>query len=171
MLQNENNWNADKSSAVGGGNPLPCPLVTVSHLHLTLDTPELGPGTILGPSGSGSTSTGPTNAYPFTPASSSSSYSASGVSRGSSSNSATPIPIGGHSSNTGAIAGGVAGGIAAISIAIAALLFYLRRRHPPAPSASDGQPSGFDPLMDKFLGQCRVREPLRRHCPRRPPLC
>jgi hypothetical protein len=32
---------------------------------------------------------------------------------GSFSNSATPIPIGGHSLNTGAFAGGVAGGIAA----------------------------------------------------------
>jgi hypothetical protein len=79
MLQNENNGNVNKSYAVGGGNSLPCLLlfVTVSHSHLTsLDTLELGPGTILGPSGSsGSASTGPTNAYPSTPASSSSSHS------------------------------------------------------------------------------------------------
>jgi hypothetical protein len=156
MLQNENNWNANKSYAVGGGNPLSylLPLVTVSHSHLTsLDTPELGPGTILGPSSSSrSASTGPTNAYPSTPASSSSSYSTSSDSRSSSSNSASPIPIGGHSSNTGAIVGGVAGGIAAISIVIAALLFYLRQRHPPAPSApsaSDGHPGGFNPFMDQ----------------------
>ncbi|KAF8502640.1 hypothetical protein F5888DRAFT_1665805, partial [Russula emetica] len=75
---------------------------------------------------SGPASTGPTNAYPITtPASSSSSYS--------SSNSATPMPISGQSSNTGAIAGGVAGGLAAISIVVAALLFYRRRRNPPAP--------------------------------------
>jgi hypothetical protein len=40
----------------------------VSHLHLTsLDTPELGPGTILGPlDPSGSSLTGPTNSYPLT---------------------------------------------------------------------------------------------------------
>jgi hypothetical protein len=110
--------------------PLPClpPLVTASHLHLTsLDSSELGPGSILSLSGpSGSASTGPTDAYPSTPASSSSSYSTSNDPRGSSSNSATSI--GGHSSNTGAIAGGVAGGIAAISIVVVALLFYLRRR-------------------------------------------
>ena len=125
-----------------------------SHtLHLiSLDTPEIGPGTILGPSSSSvSASTGPTNAYPSTPASSFSSYSTSSVSRDSSSNSATPIPIDGHSSNTGAIVGGVAGGIAAISIVIAALLFYLRlrQRHPPAPPAGDMRSSGFDPLMDQ----------------------
>ncbi|KAF8492090.1 hypothetical protein F5888DRAFT_945612 [Russula emetica] len=106
-LQNENDRNANKSCAVG-------------------DTPELGPGTILGPSGpSGSASTGPTNAYPSTPAASPSSYSTSSVSRDSSSNSAAPIPISGHSSNMKAIAGGIAGGIAATSIVIAALLFYL----------------------------------------------
>ena len=127
---------------------------SLSHLHPTLlDTPELGPGAILGPSGSsGSASAGPTNAYPSTPASSSSSYSTSSVSRGSSSNPATPIPIGRHNSNTGAIAGGVAGSIAALSIVIAALLFYLRRRHSPAPSApsaNNGQPGGFNPLMDQ----------------------
>jgi hypothetical protein len=129
------------------------PLVTVSHLHHTsLDTPELGPGAILGPSSSSvSASTGPTNAYPSTLASSSSSYSTSSVSRDSSSGSATPIPIGGHSSNTGAIVGGVAGGIAAISIVIAALLFYLRlqRRHPPAPPAGNMQPSEYNPFMDQ----------------------
>ncbi|KAF8502632.1 hypothetical protein F5888DRAFT_1665760 [Russula emetica] len=88
----------------------------VSKSQAVGDTPELGPGTI--PSGpSGPASTGPTNA-----------------------NSATPMPISGQSSNTGAIiaggvAGGVAGGLAAISIVVAALLFYLRRRNPPAPSA------------------------------------
>ncbi|KAN0118963.1 hypothetical protein V8E52_004735 [Russula decolorans] len=42
--------------------------------------------------------------------------------------------------------------VAAISIVIAALLFYLLRQHlpaPSAPSASDGQLSGFNPIMDQ----------------------
>jgi hypothetical protein len=67
---------------------------------------------------SGPSSMGPTNVYPSTPASSSSSYSTSSDSRVSSSNSATPIPIGGYCSNMGAIAGGVAGGIAAIALSL-----------------------------------------------------
>ena len=131
----------------------PSPL-SLSHSCLTsLGTPELGPGTIPGLSGSsGSASTGPSSTYSSTPTSSSSFYSTSSSSRGSSSNSASPIPVGGHSSNTVGIAGGVAGSIAAISVVIAALLFYWRRRHPPAPSAppaSDGQPSGFNSPMDQ----------------------
>jgi hypothetical protein len=131
MIQNKMYWTFNKSHAIGGGTPLPClpPLIAVSHLHLTsLDAPELGPGMILGPSGpSVSASTGPTNVYPSTPASGSNSrsrsqsFSTSSVSRRSSSNLAAPIPMGGHSSNVGA----VAGSIAAISVLIAALLFYL----------------------------------------------
>ncbi len=154
--QNENNWNPNKSYAVGGENPPPYP-VTVSHQHLTsLDTPELGPGTTPGPPVS--SSTGPTGAYSSTPVSSSSLYSTSSFSQGSSSNPATPTPIGGRRSNAGAIAGGVAGSIASISILIAALLFYLRRRRPAAPptpsapsssSTTDGQPGGFSPNISQ----------------------
>ena len=154
-LQNENLWSVNKSytSVVGIFSLVFLPS-SLSHLHLTpLDTPEVGPDTILGPSGpSGSASMGPTNAYPSTPASSSSPYSTSSVSRGSSSNSATPIPLGRYSSNTGAITGGVAGSIATLSIVFAALLFYLRWRHSPAPSApssNNGQPGGFNPFMDQ----------------------
>ena len=154
-LQNENLWSVNKSytSVVGIFSLVFLPS-SLSHLHLTpLDTPEVGPDTILGPSGpSGSASMGPTNAYPSTPASSSSPYSTSSVSRGSSSNSATPIPLGRYSSNTGAITGDVAGSIATLSIVIAALLFYLPRRHSPSPltpSTNNGQPSGFNPLMDQ----------------------
>ena len=122
-----------------------------SLMDLTsLGNPELGPGTIPGPSASESIST---NTYPSTPASSSLSHSSSSsYSRGPFSNSATPSPIVRHSSNVGAIAGGVAGSIAAISFVIAVLLFYLRRQLPPAPSAwsaSNRQPSGFNSLMDQ----------------------
>ena len=63
-----------------------------------------------------------------------------------------PILIGGHGSNTGATVGGGVGCIVGIFILAAALLFYLRRRYPQAPSApsaSDGQPGGFNPLTDQ----------------------
>ena len=153
-LQNENLWNVSKSytSVVGIFSLVFLPS-SLSPLHLTpLDTPEVGPGTTLGPSGpSGSASTGPTNAYPFTPLQVLH-RTPSSVSRGSSSNSATPIPLGRYSSNTEAITGGVAGSIATLSIVIAALLFYLPRRHSPSPltpSTNNGQPSGFNPLMDQ----------------------
>ena len=137
-LQKGNLWNVNQSYAVGGANPLSSlPPLTLSHLHLTfLDSPEIAPGTLLGPSG-------PSSASSTSPTSTSSSTS---------SNSATPVPIRSHSSNTGAIAGGVVGGLAAISIAIAALLYYLRGRQtptPPAPTAIDERPSGFNSLMDQ----------------------
>ena len=74
-----------------------------------IDSPELGPGTVLGAS------------------SSSVSVSASTTRHGSS-NTGTSTHVGRHSSNAGAIAGGVIGGIVAISSLVAALLFYLRRR-------------------------------------------
>ena len=140
-LQNANDWNANQSYAIGGGNPLPFlrPLVTVLHVHLTsLDSPEIGAGTILGPSGpSTSSSTGTTS---------------------SSSSTSPAAHIHSNSSNTGAIAGGVVGGIGAISILIAALFFgrrFYRQRGwgrqptPPTPSAIDERPSGFNSLMDQ----------------------
>jgi hypothetical protein len=99
-LQNENYSTVKKLYVIGGRNPLPClpPSVTVLRFHLSsVDTPELVPGTILGlPCPYGSASTGPTNAYPSTCATSSScsqsySESTSSVSRGSSSNSDIPM--------------------------------------------------------------------------------
>ena len=157
-LQNENLWNVSKSytSVVGIFSLVFLPS-SLSPLHLTpLDTPEVGPGTTLGSSGpSGSASTGPTNAYPFTPLQVLH-RTPSSVSRGSSSNSATPIPLGRYSSNTEAITGGVAGSIATLFIVFAALLFYLRWRHSPAPSApssNNGQPGGFNPFMDQVPRQ------------------
>jgi hypothetical protein len=137
-------------------------------LHLTsLDSPELGPGTIVGPSEpSGSASTGPTNAYSSTPASSSSPYSTSSDSRGSSSSSATPIPIGGHRSNTGAIAGGVAGGSGNFDCHCRAALLSATATSTGSvrPPASAGQPSGFNPLMDQvprpMLGQGTIASSL-----------
>jgi hypothetical protein len=137
-LQNQNDWNATQSYLVGGGNPLPCLplLVAVSHLYLTsLDGTEIGPGTLLGPGGTPiSSSTGPT-----------------GTSTSSTSSSSTPVPASGHSSNTGAIAGGVVGGLAAIIVAIASVFFCRRGRHTqtPAPTSIDERPSGFNSLMDQ----------------------
>jgi hypothetical protein len=63
-----------------------------------------------------------------------------------------PINMSGYSLNTGAIAVGVT--IAVIFVIIAALLFYQRRRWrcPPAPPASNGQPSGLNPHMDQVPG-------------------
>ncbi|KAI0270212.1 hypothetical protein BGY98DRAFT_268172 [Russula aff. rugulosa BPL654] len=87
-VTNENFWDFNKSYATG-------------------DSPEIGPGTVLGASGS--------------------SVSVSASTTGSS-NTGTSLPVREHSSNAGAIAGGVIAGIAAISILVAALLFYLRRR-------------------------------------------
>ncbi|KAF8497761.1 hypothetical protein F5888DRAFT_249657 [Russula emetica] len=93
-VTNENFWNFNESYATG-------------------DSPELGPGTVLGAS--------------------SSSVSVSASNAGSS-NTGTSIPVGGHSSNAGAIAVGVIGGIATISILVAAVLFYLRRRRSLTPT-------------------------------------
>ena len=89
------------------------PLHTHASVLPLIDYPEVGPGRILGTSVSAS---GYTNLSTF---------------GGPFLNTATPTPIGRHSSNGGAIAtiaGGVIGGIAVISILVAVLFFYRRRR-------------------------------------------
>ncbi|KAF8465594.1 hypothetical protein DFH94DRAFT_821701 [Russula ochroleuca] len=107
----ENNWDPNTSYAVG-------------------DSPELGPGSVIGPA---AVSVHPTS-------------------------SSTGLPIsGGGSSKGGAIAGGIIGAVAAITIVIAAV-FYLRRRsqapsavvgtsHPLRPMSIEGAPS---PTATKF---------------------
>jgi hypothetical protein len=80
-----------------------------------IDSPELGPGTSLGTSSSSVSA----------PASTTTS---------SNTGTSTPVGSGGHSSNAGAIAGGIIGSIAVISILVAGLFFYLRRRRSLAPT-------------------------------------
>ncbi len=79
-----------------------------SSSTISIDSPELGPGAILGPSSHTS------------------------------------------SSNTGAIVGGVVGGVAAISIAVALIFFYLRRRRSRTPSAAAPGVGASQPPMDEI---------------------
>ncbi|KAF8497760.1 hypothetical protein F5888DRAFT_1694652 [Russula emetica] len=112
-VTNENSWNANESFVVG-------------------DSPEVGPGMILGPSGASVSAIGPTSTSgdPF-------------------SITTTPAFIERHSSNGGAIIGGVIGGIAAISILVAALFFYRRRRRSLVQSPVFEGDIAFDPHMDQ----------------------
>ena len=59
-----------------------------------------------------------------------------------------------NTSNTGAIVGGVVGGVAAISIAVAVIFFYLRRRRSRAPSAAAPGVGASQPPMDE------IKQPL-----------
>ena len=107
----------------------------LSHTRATfIDSPELGPGTIPGPSSSSPSVFG-------------SSTSNNAASSTAVSNTATPTPVGGRSSSVGAIAGGIAGGIAVISIIIAALLFYRQRSRASSAASAGGV---LDPHMDQI---------------------
>jgi hypothetical protein len=109
------------------------PLLVLTHAHVIcfVDSPEVGPGMRLGPSGPSVSASGPTSAFD-----------------GSFSNAPTPVLIGRHSSNSGAIIGGVISGIAAISIFVAALFFYRRwRRSLVSSPVFDGDIA--DPYMDQ----------------------
>ena len=147
------------------------PLLSHAHVICFIDSSELGPGTILGPAGlSSSTPAGPSTVYsPVYPSSSlapqppvpSTQFTASlSYTVGSSSNTTTstpgPVPAGysvkGHSSNTGAIAGGTVAGIAAISIVVVTLFFYRQRRRSlaqSAPAAGDGQTGAYYQHVDQ----------------------
>ena len=146
------------------------PLFSHAHVICFIDTPELGPGTILGPAvPSPSTPTGPSTVYsPVHPSSSlatqppvPSTQSTASLSYtvGSSSNTTTSTPgsvpagysVRGHSSNTGAIAGGTVGGIAAISIVVVAFFYRQRRRSlaQSAPAAGDGQAGAYYQHVDQ----------------------
>ena len=123
-LQNENLWNPNKSYSAGGEHLLPS-IFAPSFLRVLtplplIDEPELAPGAILYPSGSS-------------------------VASPSSTSSTSPVPAG-HSPNSGAIAGGVVGGLAVISITVAAVFLYLRRRSRAPSAVFDIDTS--QPLMD-----------------------
>ena len=65
-------------------------------------------------------------------------------------NTTTPVLIGRHGPNRGAIIGGIIGGVAVISILVAALFFYLRRRSLVSSPVFDGDIVS-DPHQDQLL--------------------
>ena len=120
-----------------------------SPTSCSIDTPEVPPGAVLGPSG-------------VTVAASATPHTSSALSTKASKSPSTlpsPTPTGGSSSNTGAIVGGVVGGVVAISIAVVAIVFFLRRQQtqaPPAALPGTGAPQppihGYQqPLMDNGM--------------------
>jgi hypothetical protein len=83
---------------------------------------------------------------------------------------ATPKPIGGHRSKAGLIAGGIVGGIAGISLLVAALFFYWRRRRsqasyaaPSAPESADDRQSAFVAFNTPMLSQTPSRASSHRN--------
>ena len=84
---------------------------------ITIDTPEVGPGSIIAPSTSSTAVSATSSSYPYSTGSPT--HASSGGS--------------GSGSNPGAIVGGVVGGLAAICIAVAVIFF--RRRHSQAQPA------------------------------------
>jgi len=120
----ENNWNANKSYAVG-------------------DTPERAAGAILGPSGATVSASG--TRISTTPSAS----SLSGLSWSTANPTPTPTPK--SNSNIGAIVGGVVGGVAVIALAAIAIVFFLRRRSSDAPApAAPPIVGAFQPPMDEI---------------------
>ena len=130
-FQSGNNWNSNQSQTVGGGNPLFFLIVNISHPRpVVLDSPEVLPGKLLGTSSVTSHAAGATTGGSV----GSHTTSLSAHSGDSSTGLPAPTSKGGSSSNTGAIVGGVVGGVAAISIAVAAIFFFLRQQRPQASS-------------------------------------
>jgi hypothetical protein len=124
--------------------------LTVNFSHpcpIDLDSPEILPGKLLGTSSSvtshaaGATTGGSVGSH---------TTSVSAHSGDSSTGLPAPTSKGGSSSNTGAIVGGVVGGVAAISIAVAAIFFFLRQQRPQAPSMAATPGIGASqPAMDE----------------------
>jgi len=102
-----------------------------------LDSPEVAPGAILGPSGATVPASG----------------TRTGATSGQSSSTATPTPSPTQksSSNTGAIVGGVVGGVAVISLVAIAIGFFLRQRPSQAPApVTPAVVSASQPPMDEI---------------------
>ena len=121
----------------------------MSHTQVNfIDSPEIAPGALLGPSGA---TVGATATRPQSTLSTDSTFAPSSTAVGDFPSSlSSPTSTGGSSSNTGAIVGGVVGGVVAISIAVVAIAFSLRRQDPQAPSAAPPGVGVSQPPMDKF---------------------
>jgi hypothetical protein len=123
-FQAEDDWDPSTAFAVGGehlSSGVSFPPSLRSHSKISIDSPEIGPGSVLGPSG--------VSTHPI------------------SSSTATGLPIsGGGNSKAGAIAGGVVGGIAAVAIAIAVIILLRRHSQPEAPSVGIYAPQPLRPL-------------------------
>lgn len=135
-FQTSNNWNSNQSITVGGENFLFFRfflIINVSHPRpVFIDTPEILPGKLIGTSGA---TTAATAATATATGGAAGSHTTSSRVAGSSTDVPTPTPKSG-SSNVGAIVGGVVGGVAAISIAVAAIFFFMRRERTQAPIAA-----------------------------------
>ena len=132
-FQTSNNWNSNQSITVGGENFLFFRfflIINVSHPRpVFIDTPEILPGKLIGTSGATTAATATATGG------AAGSHTTSSRVAGSSTDVPTPTPKSG-SSNVGAIVGGVVGGVAAISIAVAAIFFFMRRERTQAPIAA-----------------------------------
>ena len=132
------------------------PTINVSPTSCFIDTPEISPGALLGPSGA---VTGTVAATVTGTQSPPTSFAVSFTIGDSPSALSSPSSTGGSSSNTGDIVGGVVGGVAVISIAITAIVFSLRRCRPQTPTATPPGTGGSQlpknefqwPLTDKGM--------------------
>ena len=119
---------------------------------ITIDTPEVGPGSIIAPSTSSTAASATSSYYPYSTGSPT--HASSGGS--------------GSGSNPGAIVGGIVGGIAPICIAVAVIFF--RRRHSQAqPIQGRSLPCLQMLLNQRCRRQCQMKGRLRFHrCPGHP---
>ena len=127
--------------------------VSFSHHGLTrvllFIGPGIGPGVMIGPSSTSNTT-------------------GTSVSASSTPNTATPIVrLGGRGSKAGLITGGIVGGIAAMSLLVAALLFYQRRCRSQASSATQSAVESVGESGDSLSGYFAYNTPMLSQIPSR----